>query len=73
MTGLARISGRDCVEAFERACFRFIRPESTHIVIRRDAPFAQLVVPDHKEIDRGTLRQLIWHAGMTVDQFGELL
>jgi hypothetical protein len=36
-------------------------------------PFAQLVVPDHKELDRGTLRAIIRQAGMSVDEFLELL
>jgi hypothetical protein len=27
------------------------------------------VVPDHKELDRGTLRAIIRQAGVTVEQF----
>lgn len=43
------------------------------MILRRDDPFAQLVVPDHKELDRGTLRAIIRQAGLSVDQFVELL
>ena len=43
------------------------------MILRRDDPFAQLVVPDHKEIDRGTLRAIIRHANLTVEQFTNLL
>ncbi len=32
-----------------------------------------LSVPRHKELDRGTLRKLIKLAGLTVDDFVELL
>jgi predicted RNA binding protein YcfA (HicA-like mRNA interferase family) len=32
----------------------------------RDDPFAQVVVPDHKEIDRGTLRAIVRQAGLSV-------
>jgi predicted RNA binding protein YcfA (HicA-like mRNA interferase family) len=36
-------------------------------------PFAQVVVPDHKEIDRGTLRAIIRQAGLSVAEFLKLL
>ena len=43
------------------------------LILRRDDPFAQVVVPDHKELDRGTLRAIIRHASLSVDEFVELL
>jgi predicted RNA binding protein YcfA (HicA-like mRNA interferase family) len=43
------------------------------MVLRRDDPFAQVVVPDHKELDRGTLRAIIRQAGLSVDEFPRLL
>ncbi len=32
-----------------------------------------LSIPDHRELDRGLLRKLIRHAGITVDAFIQLL
>ena len=49
------------------------RQEGSHVVLRRDDPFAQVVVPDHRALDRGTLRAIIRHAGLSVDQFLEVL
>ena len=43
------------------------------MILRRDNPFAQVVVPDHKELDRGTLRGIIRQAGLGVDEFVKLL
>ena len=43
------------------------------MILRRDDPFAQLVVPDHQELDRGTLRAIIRQAGLTVEDFKNLL
>ena len=43
------------------------------MVLRRDNPFGQLVVPDHKELDRGTLRAFIRQSGLSVDEFIKLL
>jgi predicted RNA binding protein YcfA (HicA-like mRNA interferase family) len=63
MSNLPRISGRNCVKAIEKIGFSFKRQESSHIVLRRDEPFCQVIVPDHKELDRGTLRTIIDAAG----------
>ena len=73
MTKLPSVSGRSCIHALERAGFEIRRQESSHIILRRSEPFAQVVVPDHRELDRGTLRAIIRQAGLTVEQFVELL
>jgi len=73
MSKLPRISGRECVKALERAGFLTKRQQSTHIVLRRENPFAQVVVPDHRELDRGTLRAILRHAALSVDEFLALL
>ncbi|MBI2955979.1 MAG: type II toxin-antitoxin system HicA family toxin [Acidobacteria bacterium] len=73
MTKLPVISGRECVKALQRAGFSVRRQEGSHIILRRDLPFAQVVVPDHKELDRGTLRAILRHAGLSTEEFVELL
>jgi predicted RNA binding protein YcfA (HicA-like mRNA interferase family) len=73
MSRLPGISGRECVRALERAGFYIRRREGSHIVMRQDTPLAQLVVPDHRELDRGTLRAIIRQAGLSVDEFSKLL
>ncbi len=73
MSKLPNISGSECVKALGKIGFYFKRREGSHIIIRRDDPFAQTVVPDHKELDRGTLRAIIRQIGLTVDEFVKLL
>jgi len=73
MSQLPHISGRECTQALAKAGFYFKRQQGSHIVLRRDNPLAQVVVPDHKELDRGTLRAIIRQAGLSVDEFVELL
>jgi len=73
MSGLPRISGRECVKALGKAGFGLRRQEGSHIILRRNEPFGQLVVPDHKELDRGTLRAIIRQAGISVEEFTKLL
>jgi len=73
MIKLPRISGRECVRALEKQGFYFKRQAGSHIILRRDDPFSQIVVPDHKELDRGTLRAIIRQAGLSIDEFSNLL
>ena len=73
MSKLPVISGRKCVRALEKAGFYLKRQTGSHLVLRRDEPFAQVVVPDHKVLDRGTLRAIIRQAGLSVDEFVSLL
>lgn len=73
MNKLPHISGRECVKALGRAGFYVKRQESSHMILRRDDPFVQTVVPDHKELDRGTLRAILRQIGMSVDEFVALL
>jgi predicted RNA binding protein YcfA (HicA-like mRNA interferase family) len=70
---LPRISGRQCMTALLRAGFIFKRQEGSHMILRREQPFAQVSVPDHKELDKGTLRSILRYAGISVDQFLALL
>lgn len=72
MSKLPRISGRACVSALSRAGFYVKRQQGSHIIMRRDDPFAQLVVPNHKELDRGTLRAILRQADLSVDEFNRL-
>ena len=69
MSQLPTISGRECVKALGKAGFIVRRQEGSHIILRRDDPFGQVVVPDHRELDRGTLRAIIRQAGLSVEEF----
>jgi len=73
MIKLPRISGRECVRALEKQGFYFKRQTGSHIILRRDDPFSQIVVPDHKELDRGTLRAIIRQTGLSIDEFSNSL
>ncbi len=75
MPKLPVISGRDAIRAFEAAGFLVLkrRGKGSHIVLIRRDPTTILTVPDHKELDRGTLRAIIRQAGMTIEEFLQLL
>ena len=69
MTRLPAITGRECIQALIKLGFVLKRQVGSHVILRRDEPFSQVVVPDHKALDRGTLRAIIRHAGLTMDEF----
>lgn len=73
MIGLPRVSGKTTVKVLQKVGFRFIRQHGSHMIMRRDHPFAQTTVPNHREIDRGTLRAIIRQVGLSVNEFNELL
>jgi predicted RNA binding protein YcfA (HicA-like mRNA interferase family) len=74
MTRLPVVSGREAVEAFGRVGYVKDHQTGSHIILRhRDPPHRRLTIPDHKELAKGTLRSLIREAGLTVDEFRELL
>ena len=67
------LSYRRVVAALERAGFYIRRQKGSHIVMRRDEPFAQVVVPAHKSIETGTLDGIVQAAGLTTEAFVALL
>ena len=73
MSRLPQVSGRECVTALQRFGFVVVRQRGSHIILRRDDPFAQLVVPDHKQLDRGTLRSILRQAEISIEEFVSVL
>lgn len=73
MGRLANISGKDAVRAFEKAGWIALGQVGSNLVMVKSGLRVNLSVPQHKELSVGTLRALIRHAGLTVEEFLELL
>ncbi|RKY46907.1 MAG: hypothetical protein DRP91_08425 [Candidatus Neomarinimicrobiota bacterium] len=74
MSTLPRISGREVVAALLKIGYEKDRQKGSHIVSRQVAyPHRRIVVPDHHEMAKGTLRKIIKQAGLTVEEFKQLL
>lgn len=73
MASLPVVSGLDAIRAFELAGWRRARQKGSHVSLVRAGVNVNLSVPLHRELDRGTLRKLIKLAGLSVDEFVELL
>jgi len=66
------ISGQELVKVLLRVGFVVNRQRGSHIILRRGDPYARVVVPDHKAVRAGTLRQILNEAGVTVEQLLQL-
>jgi len=73
MTKLPAISGQACLKALEKIGFVLRRQRGSHLILQRKEPFAQVSVPNHKTLKPGTLRKIIKDAGLTVEEFVDLL
>ena len=73
MSKLPQVSGTDVVRALQKAGFAVRRQHGSHLILRRDNPFAQTVFPNHRQLDRGTLRAILRQTGVTVEEFIALL
>ncbi len=74
MSQLPCVSGRVVVKALEKIGYRFDHQRGSHMVLRHASPpHRRLTVPDHSEVAKGTLRSIIRQAGLTVEEFKNLL
>jgi predicted RNA binding protein YcfA (HicA-like mRNA interferase family) len=73
MSKLPVVSSRECVKALEKIGFYIDRQKGSHIIMYRDDPYAKTVIPHRKEITKGTLKSILRAAGLTVEEFRDLL
>ena len=72
MSRLPVCSGADAAKAFGKIGYAFDHQTGSHIILRHSSG-RRLTVPSHRELGKGTLRALIRDAGLTKEQFAELL
>ena len=74
MSALPVLSGRQLVKVLGRLGYAIDRRRGSHIILRHiDPPYRRLVVPDHAEIAKGTLRTPLRDAGLTADELRRML
>jgi predicted RNA binding protein YcfA (HicA-like mRNA interferase family) len=73
MSKLPQISGSKRINALQKIGFYVVRQKGSHIILRRDNPYKRLVIPNHKTLKKGMLNDIIKDAGLTVDEFIDLI
>ena len=69
----ADLSGADLRKALEKIGFVFRRQKGSHMIFRRESPYSRVVVPDHRRLRPGTLRQILHEAGISPEDLKKLL
>jgi predicted RNA binding protein YcfA (HicA-like mRNA interferase family) len=74
LTRLPQLSGREVARALTKLGYEKDHQRGSHIVLRQsEYPHRRIVIPDHNELAKGTLRAIIREVGLTVDQFNALI
>jgi len=73
MGKLKVISGSKLVRIFEQFGWIEVRRKSSHIIMTKEGEIITLSIPDHEEVAKGTMRSLIRSAGLTIDEFNEVI
>lgn len=73
MTKLPILSGKEVAKRLEQTGFIFVRQVGSHLILRKQEPPALTVsVPNHKELKRSTLKNILRQADITVEEFKKL-
>jgi predicted RNA binding protein YcfA (HicA-like mRNA interferase family) len=73
MGKLGNISGKEAAKAFGKAGWQTMGQVGSHLVMTKPGERANLSIPQHKELSAGTLRALIRAAGLSVEEFLNLI
>ena len=75
MTKLPRLSGKEVIKTLSRIGFVAVRQKGSHVIMKKRIPGGEIatVVSNHKEVDKGTLIEIIRQAKLTREEFMNLL
>jgi len=75
MRRLPPASGREAVKALRRVGFEIVGRKGSHIRLKKktDRQVFIVIVPDHRELARGTLISIIQQSGLTREEFLKML
>ena len=69
------ISGRQVIKALTKAGFEVAGRKGSHVKLKRkvDEKVFIIIVPDHAELARGTMKSILRQANVTREEFLKLL
>jgi predicted RNA binding protein YcfA (HicA-like mRNA interferase family) len=69
------LSGKEVIKALSRVGFQAVRQRGSHVVLVKyiESQKIAVVVPNHKEIDKGTLLEIMREARLTREEFEKLI
>lgn len=74
MPKLPVVSGKELVRILIKIGYKIDHQTGSHIIMRQEKePHRRLTIPNHNEISIGTLNSIIKQAGLTREEFEEML
>ncbi|MCX6162653.1 MAG: type II toxin-antitoxin system HicA family toxin [Ignavibacteriae bacterium] len=74
MSRLPVLSANELINILLKFDYHRDHQTGSHIILRnKNYPFRRITVPNHREIAKGTLRTIIRQAGLTLDEFIQLI
>ena len=72
---LPRLSGHEVIKILSKKGFRIARQKGSYIILTKKTETGKkaVVIPNHKEVDKGTLLEIIRQAGLTKEEFLKLV
>lgn len=67
------LSGKEIVKAFTHLGYHKVGQKGSHIKIKNESTETILIIPNHKEVDRWTLKTILKAAEISVEDFIKLL
>lgn len=75
MPKLPVLSGKDTIKALSKIGFKHVRTRGSHAILNKfDEGKGKITIPVplHKELAKGTLKNIMNQAGLTLEEFLEL-
>jgi predicted RNA binding protein YcfA (HicA-like mRNA interferase family) len=74
LSKLPVISGKQLCKILSKIGYYIDHHTGSHLILRNEnPPHRRMTIPNHKEIAKGTLRAIIREAGLTLEEFKNLL
>jgi len=75
LSEVPNLSYTEIIKVLQRAGFIVVRQRGSHIRLqkRTQSRIIKITVPAHKPVKKGTLARIIKDAGLTVEEFKQLL
>lgn len=73
LSDLPSVSGAQTVKALEKAGWVQARSKGDHVILTQEGKLANVCVPQHRQLKRPTLKNILQSAELTAAQFKALL
>jgi|JI10StandDraft_1071094.scaffolds.fasta_scaffold06151_3 predicted RNA binding protein YcfA (HicA-like mRNA interferase family) len=73
LSELPSVSGAQTVKALEKAGWVLARSKGDHAILTKTGMLANVCIPQHRELKRPTLKNILQAADLTAAEFKQLL